>query len=121
MKNGQWPTLKNKKSQKENIGIGASFGQATGRAIILKEFSIPEPDSYEILVTKRTDPGWTAIMALSQVIVVEHGGILSHASIVARELGIPAVIGVKGACSKYISGDLLYVDGDKGIVHRIKN
>ena len=121
VKNGHWPTLTNKQSQKENIGIGASFGQATGRAIVLKEFSIPDPDSYEILVTKRTDPGWTAIMALSQGIVVEHGGILSHASIVARELGIPAVIGVKGACSKYISGDLLYVDGDKGMVHRIKN
>jgi len=109
------------KSQNEKEGMGVSPGHATGRAIVLKEFTIPEPDSFEILVTKRTDPGWTALMALSQGIVVEHGGILSHASIVARELGIPAVIGAKGACSTYNSGDLLYVDGDKGFVHRMEN
>ena len=45
-------------------------------------------------------------------IVVEHGGILSHASIVARELGIPAVIGIKNACKKFKT---IFVDGDKGI------
>ena len=112
VQNGQWPTMVDVKSQNEKEGMGASPGHATGRAIVLEEFTIPEPDSFEILVTKRTDPGWTALMALSQGIVVEHGGILSHASIVARELGIPAVIGAKGACSTYNSGDLLYVDGD---------
>ena len=121
VQNGQWPTMVDVKSQNEKEGMGVSPGHATGRAIVLKEFTIPEPDSFEILVTKRTDPGWTALMALSQGIVVEHGGILSHASIVARELGIPAVIGAKGACSTYNSGDLLYVDGDKGFVHRMEN
>jgi len=121
VQNGQWPTTADGKNQNEKKGIGVSAGHATGRAIVLEEFTIPEPDSFEILVTKRTDPGWTALMALSQGIVVEHGGILSHASIVARELGIPAVIGAKGACLTYNSGDLLYVDGDKGLVNRMEN
>jgi pyruvate,water dikinase len=59
-------------------------------------------------------------MALSKGIIVEHGGILSHASIVARELGIPAVIGITGACEKFKTGDILFVDGEKGFVSKVK-
>ena len=59
-------------------------------------------------------------MGLSKGIIVEHGGILSHASIVARELGIPAVIGIKGACEKFNTGDIIFIDGEKGIVKRVE-
>ena len=59
-------------------------------------------------------------MALSKGIIVEHGGILSHASIVARELGIPAVIGITGACEQFNSGDILFIDGEKGFVSKVK-
>ena len=85
----------------------------------MEEFSIPEKGSFDVLITRRTDPGWTSLMALSKGIVVEHGGILSHASIVARELGIPAVIGIENACKKFKTGDTIFVDGDKGIVEAI--
>jgi pyruvate,water dikinase len=57
---------------------------------------------------------------MSKALVVEHGGILSHASIVARELGIPAVIGVTDACKRFKTGELLLVDGDKAEVHQLK-
>jgi len=56
------------------------------------------------------------LMALSKGLVVEHGGMLSHASIVARELQIPAVIGIKDACKRIRSGDMVLVDGDTGLV-----
>jgi pyruvate,water dikinase len=87
-----------------------------GRALVLPNFEVPDMSEIGILVTKRTDPGWTPLMALSKGLVVEHGGMLSHASIVARELGIPTVIGVEGACDRIKNGDMLTVDGDAGNV-----
>ena len=117
--NGIWPSLFDSKVDQSNSGIGASRGKVTGRAVVLEEFSIPEKDSFDILITRRTDPGWTSLMAISKGIVVEHGGILSHASIVARELGIPAVIGIKNACKRFKTGDTIFVDGDKGVVEEI--
>ena len=100
--------------------MGVSPGKTIGKAIVLKKFEIPKKNSFDIIVTKRTDPGWTALMGLSKGIIVEHGGILSHASIVARELGIPAVIGIKGACEKFKRGDILFIDGEKGFVKRVE-
>ena len=117
--NGIWPSFLDSNADHTNSGIGASKGKITGKAVVLEEFSIPEKDSFDILITRRTDPGWTSLMALSKGIVVEHGGILSHASIVARELGIPAVIGIKNACKKFKTGDTIFVDGDKGIVEAV--
>ena len=117
--NGKWPSFFDPKDDQSNSGIGASKGKVTGKAVVLEEFSIPEKGSFDVLITRRTDPGWTSLMALSKGIVVEHGGILSHASIVARELGIPAVIGIKNACKKFKTGDTIFVDGDKGIVEAI--
>ena len=119
VENGLWPTFSNRESDLTNTGLGASKGQVVGKAVVLEEFSIPKKDSFEILVTRRTDPGWTALMALSKGIVVEHGGILSHASIVARELGIPAVIGIEKVCEKFATGDMLFVDGNNGIVQKV--
>jgi len=120
VKNGHWSLFQDGKNNAENKGLGVSPGQAIGKAVVLEEFKVPKKDSFEILVTRRTDPGWTALMALSKGIIVEHGGILSHASIVARELGIPAVIGITGACEKFNTGDILFIDGEKGFVSKVK-
>ena len=120
VENGQWSLLENEKSNSGNRGLGVSPGKTIGKAIVLKKFEIPKKNSFDIIVTKRTDPGWTALMGLSKGIIVEHGGILSHASIVARELGIPAVIGIKGACEKFKTGDILFIDGAKGFVKRVE-
>jgi pyruvate,water dikinase len=93
---------------------GVSAGIASGRVKVMKEFEMPDKIDFEILVTKHTDPGWTALIALSKGLIIEHGGVLSHASIVARELGIPAVIGVRGATDIYKDGQKVEIDGSTG-------
>jgi phosphoenolpyruvate synthase/pyruvate phosphate dikinase len=62
--------------------------------VVLNDPEIPS-EPFDILITSHTDPGWTPLIALAKGVVVEHGGMLSHAAIVTRELGIPSLIGVK--------------------------
>ena len=102
-------------TQSESSTIrGVSAGIASGRVKVMKEFEMPDKIDFEILVTRHTDPGWTALIALSKGLIIEHGGVLSHASIVARELGIPAVIGVRGATDLYKDGQKVEIDGSTG-------
>lgn len=70
----------------------------------------------DILVCHLTDPEWTPLFKLASAVVADTGAALSHAAIVAREYGIPAVLGVGFATTKYNDGDILQVDGDKGTV-----
>jgi pyruvate,water dikinase len=74
----------------------------------------------EILVTETTDPDWEPVMKSAAAIVTERGGRTSHAAIVARELGVPAVVGAAGAMARIPPGRLLTVScaqGEKGIVY----
>jgi len=96
-------------------GRGSTPGSVTGKVRLFPSFSMPE-ESFDILVAERTDPGWTPLIGLSKGMIVEHGGLLSHAAIVARELGIPTVIGVEGALSRLRSGQTVTIDGAKGTV-----
>lgn len=98
---------------------GVSTGIASGRVKVMKEFEMPDKIDFEILVTRHTDPGWTALIALSKGLIIEHGGVLSHASIVARELGIPAVIGVRGATDLYKDGQRVEINGSTGRIKTI--
>ncbi len=98
---------------------GVSAGIASGRVKVMKEFEMPDKIDFEILVTRHTDPGWTALIALSKGLVIEHGGVLSHASIVARELGIPAVIGVQNATDIYTDGQHVVINGSTGTIQNI--
>ncbi len=70
----------------------------------------------EILVTRTTDVGWTPLFLAAAGVVTELGGPLSHAAIVARELGVPAVINAQGATFRLRDGDLVRLDGDRGLV-----
>ena len=97
-------------------GQPASSGKITGRIRVFREFCIPSQIDFDILVTSHTDPGWTPLIALSKGLIIEHGGILSHASIVARELGIPTVIGVENAMTFLKDGDIVELDGTNGII-----
>ncbi|MDC1222043.1 PEP-utilizing enzyme [Salibacteraceae bacterium] len=115
--NGRWPIMRSEKHENDSWqGLGASKGRVQANATVMKTFDPQLIEDVGILVTQRTDPGWTPLMALSKGIVVEHGGMLSHASIVARELQIPAVIGIKDACGRIKNGDQVMVDGDTGLV-----
>lgn len=77
-------------------GLISSPGTIEGKVIVLSEPKIPD-EPFDILVAEHTDPGWTPLIALSRGVIVEHGGMLSHAAIVTRELGIPSIIGVENA------------------------
>jgi phosphohistidine swiveling domain-containing protein len=77
-------------------GLISSPDTVEGRALVLTEPRIPD-EPYDILVAAHTDPGWTPLIALAKGVIVEHGGLLSHAAIVTRELGIPSIIGVPDA------------------------
>jgi pyruvate,water dikinase len=75
--------------------------------------------SGEILIAEHTDPGWVLLFSSAAGLVIEHGSPLSHAAIVARELGIPAVIGVTGACRWLADGDQIEIDGARGVVRKL--
>lgn len=94
----------------------ASPGVVRGRVRIFREFSMPHAIDFDLLVASHTDPGWTALIALSKGLIIEHGGVLSHASIVARELGIPAVIGAKGAMDTLTNGQVVEINGATGSI-----
>jgi phosphohistidine swiveling domain-containing protein len=114
------PNLKDARTPLNELsGRPASPGVVTGRVRIFKEFFVPSPIDFDILVTSHTDPGWTSLIALSKGLIIEHGGVLSHASIVARELGVPAVIGATGAMRALRNGDLVTIDGATGTITRM--
>jgi pyruvate,water dikinase len=70
----------------------------------------------EILVAPSTDPGWTPLFLTAGGLVMEMGGAISHGAVVAREYGIPAVVGVAGATERISSGQRISVDGAAGMV-----
>jgi pyruvate,water dikinase len=73
-------------------GTGASAGIAEGRVRVVTDPAFTEVEPGEILVAPTTDPSWCSIMFVSAALVVDLGGMLSHAAVVARELGIPCVV-----------------------------
>ena len=97
-------------------GIGTSPGRTTGRARIVDDPTQAGIRKGDILIAKNTDPGWTPVLRTVSGIVVEEGGILNHCSIVARELGIPAVVGVRQATRKIPEGTIITIDGSLGII-----
>jgi phosphohistidine swiveling domain-containing protein len=99
------------------IGVSGSGGTATGKVCIIKspaEFDKLQPG--EILVCTYTDPEWTPLFTLAAGVVVDTGGTLSHAAIVAREYKIPAVLATGDATKKLKDGEFVVVDGTNGIV-----
>jgi rifampicin phosphotransferase len=68
----------------------------------------------EIMVAPSTDPGWTPLFLTASGLVMEMGGAMSHGAVVAREYGIPAVVGVPGATKHISTGQQITVDGSAG-------
>lgn len=91
----------------------------SGVAITLKDFDPAANFEGKILVTCQTDPGWTIIFPLLKGIVVERGGMLSHAAIVARELNIPCIVGVEHATEHIPDGTRITLDLQTGFVKEI--
>lgn len=101
----------------EMSGIGACGGRVTARAAVLTDLSESHLVSAgDVLVTRQTDPGWGPVFFLIGGLILERGGMLSHGSILAREYGIPSVVGLKEATRRIRQGRRVYVDGDRGVV-----
>jgi pyruvate,water dikinase len=73
----------------------------------------------DVLVATTTTPAWTPLFRGIAALVTETGGILSHAAVVAREYGLPAVVGVPGATTTLVDGQRIRVDGDRGVVTQL--
>ncbi|MEJ2777693.1 pyruvate, water dikinase [Stygiolobus sp. RP850M] len=102
-------------------GIPASPGIAVGKARILLDLKDAKNfQQGEILVTKMTDPDWVPIMKMASAIVTDEGGRTSHAAIVSRELGIPAVVGTGNATKVIQDGQEITVDATRGIIYEGK-
>ena len=98
-------------------GIAASAGSVTGKACVLRgPEDFDQMEQGAILVARMTTPAWTPLFAMAGGIVTDIGGPLSHGSIVAREYGIPAVLGTVAATRVIQSGQQITVDGDSGLV-----
>jgi len=101
-------------------GLGCCSGIVEGEVKV-----VLSPDSQlklnkEIMVAKQTDPGWGVLFPSVSGLIIEKGSMLSHSAIVAREMGIPAVIGVKNATKIFASGDRVRLDGSKGTLQILK-
>ena len=98
-------------------GSAGSPGKATGPVRVIR--SLSEADRLEpgdVLVAEFTAPPWTPLFATVSAVVTDAGGILSHCAVVAREYGIPAVVGTGRATSTLRDGQRVEVDGDAGLV-----
>ena len=97
-------------------GSPASAGTVTGPARVVLDPVGAHLEPGEILVAPSTDPGWTPLFLTAGGLVMEMGGSNSHGAVVAREYGIPAVVGVPEATSRIETGQLITVDGASGLV-----
>ena len=100
----------------EMRGIPCSPGQVTN---VVKVILAPTDDarlSGEILVAGRTDPGWVPLYPSVSGLLIERGSILSHSAIVAREMGIPTIVGIPGLTTRLRTGQRVTMDGTTGVV-----
>jgi phosphohistidine swiveling domain-containing protein len=99
------------------IGIPASAGRARGPVRVVRstaDFERVQPG--DVLVASMTAPAWTPLFGRVAAVVTDNGGVAAHASIVAREYGLPAVVGTGDATSRLTEGELVEVDGSAGVV-----
>ena len=98
-------------------GVAGSPGTVSGPVKIVRspsDFSAFRAG--DILVAVSTDPAWTPLFSIAKAVITEYGGMLSHGAIVAREYNIPAVLNVKNATSVLKDGQVVAVDGNRGLV-----
>lgn len=101
-------------------GLGVSPGIYEGRVRVVRDVGEPSLEPGEVLVCETTDPSWASLMFVAGGLVIDIGGAVSHGAIVARELGVPCVIGTGRACGWLRTGDIVRIDGTSGVVTRTK-
>jgi pyruvate,water dikinase len=101
-------------------GTAASPGVIEGRARIVRKLEGSMLEKGEILIAPYTDPAWTPLFPLASGLVTEVGGLMTHGAVVAREYGIPAVVGVDRATEAIPDGALVRVNGSEGYVEIVR-
>jgi len=98
-------------------GLPCSAGSATGTARVVEDiFSAGSIREGDILLTRYTDPGWTLYFSLLAGVATETGGLLSHAAVISREYGIPAVLAVNGLMDAARGAEKAWIDGGRGTI-----
>lgn len=114
-----------KEDVKENpdkvVGVAASTGTVTAPvALVLQDSDLQYVKKGDIIVTYSSSASFNIVLGLASGIVTNYGGMLSHAAIVAREYGIPALVGTQEATDKFKSGDIVTIDSSTSTVFRVK-
>lgn len=97
-------------------GIGAARGRVKAPCLVVEDPARSELLPGRIVVARTTDPGWVPILVGVAGLLVEQGSLLSHSAIIARELGIPTVVGLAGLVDQVRTGEVLELDGSTGEV-----
>ena len=98
------------------IGLAVSSGVVEGRARVITSIDDADLDEGDIVVTRFTDPSWTPLFLSINGLVTEVGGLMTHGAVIAREYGVPAVVGVEGATRRIRDGERIRVHGGEGYV-----
>jgi pyruvate,water dikinase len=98
-------------------GTGASAGVARGPArVVLDQATFGEVQPGDIIICTSSNPSWVPLFAIAGGLVTDTGGVLSHAGVVAREFGLPAVVGTRDGTTRIADGRLVELDGSTGLV-----
>ncbi|MEV0618932.1 rifamycin-inactivating phosphotransferase [Nonomuraea sp. NPDC050404] len=102
-------------------GVAVSAGVVEGRARIIRSMAEADVEEGDILVTVFTDPSWSPLFVSVKGVVMEVGGVMTHGAVVAREYGLPAVVGVEAATERIKDGQRIRVNGSEGFVEILPN
>ncbi|MBA3927654.1 phosphoenolpyruvate synthase [Listeria rustica] len=98
------------------VGLPVSAGTVEGRARVILDMADADLEAGDILVTAFTDPSWTPLFVSIKGLVTEVGGVMTHGAVIAREYGLPAVVGVEGATKLIRDGQRIRVHGTEGYI-----
>jgi len=98
------------------VGLAVSAGTIVGRARVILDMADAEVDAGDILVTAYTDPSWSPLFVAISGLVTEVGGLMTHGAVIAREYGLPAVVGVEHATKLIRDGQRIRVNGTDGYI-----
>jgi len=98
------------------VGLPVSAGVVEGRARVILDLSKAELEAGDILITAYTDPSWTPLFVAISGLVTEVGGLMTHGAVIAREYGLPAVVGVENATRLIRDGQRIRLHGTDGYV-----
>jgi len=98
------------------VGLPVSAGTIEGRARVIRDIAQADLEPGDILITTYTDPSWTPLFVAINGLVTEVGGLMTHGAVIAREYGLPAVVGVEHATQLIKDGQHIRINGTDGYV-----